>query len=210
MKYLLIFSLILSGCASGLTYQDDQGFLDSAQANSNEYPIKIGTQACQDLDKKPGLCAKRWPNNQDINLTIDPQSYNYTYHLVCSNSIAVDKSANVLSNNAGNIVIPSLSFGKTLSFTCILQVFPQDRSEAVSAQAEIRIVLYDPKYQAREDIYIENGRMILGQYARSSHICINSKCSISSNTTSIPVDANSKINAYSESYSMRFNHYSNQ
>jgi len=208
-KLTLVSLLILIGCST-IAYQDDLGFLDSAQANSYEFPIKIGSTICKDMNGNVGLCSTRWANNKDLVINLDAQPYAYTYVLTCSSALNVNHSESISSNKATSITIPFMSYGSLLEFTCIVQIFPSDRT-AVSAQGQVRVVLFDPNYQPREQMYLYksglDNYLVLGQYALHSYVCDSGKCSSYKKKTAVKVKSVTGLTAYSQSYQERFNFY---
>lgn len=208
-KIILMFVLLLFGCNT-IKYQDDIGYLNSAQAGSYEFPVKIGRSVCKDMNNEVGLCSTRLPNNQDLNIEIEPQPYAYTYVLTCSSALDVNHSANILANTAATIIVPFTHYGALKAFTCIVQINPMDRQK-VSAQAEVRVVLFDANYQAREKMYtIElkgDNYLVLGQHARHSIVCERNKCKSYNKDTIIKIKEPRELLAYSESYQMRYNYY---
>lgn len=209
MKKFLFFLLILliASCTT-IKYVDDVGFLDAAQANSYEFPVKVNGTTCKDMLGNVGLCSIRWANNQDFVMNIDPQVFSYTYVLTCSNGLNVNQSESIAANTSTAVTIPYANYGALLEFTCILQINPSDRT-AVSAQSEIRVVLYDPNYQAREKMYLTKQGiftyLVLGQYALYSYVCDSGKCSSYTKETTIKVNNTTGLTAYSQSYQERFN-----
>lgn len=201
----------LATCTS-IKYINDIGYLNSAQAGSDEFPIKISySQVCKDLDGIPGLCSKRWDNNSDFTISIDAQPYQYNYQLSCTSQLNSNDNRNVVANQNYDIVISKDKYLNlpSKSFTCIVEIFPQDRPEAVSSRAEIRVKLIDGKYVSRETMYIqEQGThhfLITGQYALHTHVCRQGTCKIYNKETWINVGDGKDVKAYSESYVGRFN-----
>jgi hypothetical protein len=210
-KFIFFTLLALMACTT-LPYKDDTGFLVSAQANSPEFPVYINGTLCKDLDGNPGLCSKRIGSTDDIKLHFDAQAYAYDLTVSCSSPITV-QGASVASGQAFDLTISNAQMQGQLSFVCIGEVFPQDRSQAVSAKWEIRIVVRDANYVAREGIYVGqdsdgNPAIILGQYARSAWVFDNGEWSQHKEDTIVTLKGDpTKAKAYSESFVMRYNYF---
>jgi hypothetical protein len=212
-KIFAVMGLILVACST-LPYQDDTGFLVSAQANSPEFPVYIGGSVCKDMDGNPGLCSKRIKSTDDVKIHFDAQSYSYNLTVSCTNPIVVP-SVSVAENQAYDLVIPNAEFSGPglLSFVCIGEVFPQDRTQPLSAKFEVRIVVTDASYQAREAVYIAKdtgggNTLVLGEYARDAWVFDNGKWSKHSKDTQVSIKGDpTQVQAYSGSYQMRFNYF---
>jgi len=210
---ILIFMFaMLASCRSGsVKYENDSNFLNSAQANSMEFPIKIKGKVCLDLEGVTGLCSTRIDSSEDFVMAIDPQEYSYRYKLTCSREINFDVSEDVIAGSPKKIVIPKLNMIGVKSFICIGEVFPADRKEEVSAKWEVRVKIYDVKYQKRESIYeTTNGKkklIVLGKNALYSRICYVDECKSYVTTTTVERLDKPGLNIYSESYNMRYNYY---
>lgn len=199
----LVFVLLISACAcKGIRYSSDLGFLNSAQANSPEYLVKINGSFCKDMDGSIGLCAKRIKSESEISFKLDPRPYSYRLNVSCTSSVNFNLSVDVEKNQSFSFKIPPEAFNGLLSFTCIGEVFPNDREESVSAFWHSRFVVFDKNYQAREQIYTRGEYLILGQNAKYS--LINEEIQVK-NKAVYKIEEPTK--AYSESQLMRFNYW---
>lgn len=196
---LAAVALSVSSCKE-LEYEADSGFLNSAQANSMEYLAVINGKVCKDLDGLVGLCAKRIASNEDLNFSFDSRPYSYRLDIRCTSTINSDFAVDVLKDKPYSFKIPFSKFATERSFTCIGEVFPQDRAQEVSATFSIRVIVKDAAYRAREEIYQEQGYVVLGKNALYAKI---DSRNYEKNTV---VKMKKFTKAYSESERMRFNY----
>lgn len=210
---VLIFMLaFLSGCRSAaIKYEGDMGFLNSAQANSMEFPVKIKGKVCLDMNGTTGLCSTRIDSNEDFVMTIDPQEYSYRYKLTCSREINADTSKDVEANVAHKIIIPKANMVGQKSFICIGEIYPADRDQTVSAKWDVRVKIHDVQYQVREEIYQteKDGKkyIVLGRNALHARVCYKDECKNFSKKTTIEREDKEGLVVYSESWNMRYNFY---
>jgi len=210
---ILIFCCaMLSSCRSGaIKYESDVGFLNSAQANSMEFPIKIKGKVCLDLEGVTGLCSTRMKSDEDFVMVIDPQEYSYRYTLTCSKEANADRTIDVAANIETKVVIPKANLVGMKSFICIGEIFPAERQQEVSAKWEVRVKIQDAQYQARESIYEtvsgKNTVIVLGKNALYSRVCYGTACKNYTKATTVVKEDKKNLVVYSESASMRFNFY---
>ena len=209
---LLTLMLILTcSCQHGIKYQDDLNFLNSAQANAMEFPVKVKGRVCLDIEGMTGLCSVRIDTNQDFVMSIDPQEYEYRYKLTCSREVNADQSGDVAKGTPIKLTVPKANIVGLKSFICIGEIFPADRTQELSARWEVRIKVQDENYQEREGIYqtTVKGRnvLVLGKHARLSRVCVADKCKSYRKKTAVQIEADSKVTVYSESHNMRYNFY---
>ena len=197
-----IFVLLAAISCQQMKYASDLGFLNSAQANSPEYLVKINGKFCKDLDGQIGLCAKRVKSDEKITFVLDKRPYSYRLNVDCSSLVDFKLSVDVLEDNVFEFSIDPELFKEAKSFTCIGEVFPQDRPQEVSAFWHSRFVVFDKEYQARESIYVQGKNLILGQNAKYS--ILNEEKTIKKKTA---VNSDRVEKAYSESDAMRFNYW---
>jgi hypothetical protein len=202
LLFLLFVTFFTITSCQSMKYASDLGFLNSAQANSPEFLVKINGKFCKDVDGQIGLCAKRVKSNEKISFILDKRPYSYRLNVECSASINFKLNVDVIEDTVYEFSISPESFQEQQSFTCVGEVFPQDRPQEVSAFWHTRFVVFDKNYQARESIYSANGQLILGQNAKYS--LLNEEKPISKKTA---VKAAGIEKAYSESETMRFNYY---
>lgn len=201
----------LVACSS-LPYQDDLHFMVSAQAGSNEFPVYVNGHLCVDMDGQPGLCAKRLASNKSIDLHFDPQDYGYLLKLTCSSSVTGIQDQNVPAGQPFTYSIKPDQFSSVVQFTCDGVVNPQDRQEPIAARFQVRVVLFDGSYTAREQIRVEHtsGKdyLILGQFARLAWVFDDGAWTMHHKETVVELQGDpAKAKAYSESDLMRFNYY---
>jgi len=206
----LAIVFLLVACAE-ITYEPDRSFLNSAQAGSFEYPMKVNGYLCQDMERVPGLCSKRLADNQALILSISPQLYAYRAQLTCSRDLGADRSVDVAKNEELTLRVEPERFGTLRSFTCIVEIFPADRAEELSAKAEVRVKLYDHRYVGRESMRINtvDGKRVLvtGANAKYSKVCLDDICTRHTEKTAVEIGAAARVFAYSESERMRFNYF---
>lgn len=216
-KFTIVFlglALIILGSCAETTYKPDHGFLNSAQAGAFEYPIMVNGTLCRDMDSQVGFCAKRIADNTQLQIKVSAQQYAYRFHVVCSQELGVDYSEEVVKDREALISIGPNSFDDLQSFTCIVEIFPKDRPEEVSAKARVSVVLYDHNYVGRERITMtergEKSYLYLGDHAKYAKVCIGAECRRYKERTILEVPRGPTIFAYSESERMRFNYFSNR
>ena len=206
---LLSLAFVLMGasrCAgTGIKYEDDIGFLNSAQANSMEYMVKIGGKVCKDLDGKIGACTKRIRSDRGVTLCHDKRPYSYRLHLRCSSGTGIGFSVDIQKNKKWEYTIPHEKFKAFRSFSCVGEIFPQDRKNNLSATWQIRFIVVDKEYHERERIYHTKKHIVLGKHALYSTVCSKGKCKTKKKKTVVKAPKTAK--AYSESKVMRYNYY---
>lgn len=201
---ICFFCLGMSNCTT-LKYEADIGFLNSAQANSYEYPIKVAGNECKDMDGRFGACVKQHRSDRDLGFRIDPQNYSYRLVVNCSSAIDSDFTVDVERERAYSWAIAWQKFSTVRSFTCIGEIFPQDRDNSLSGKWHVRVLIHDGEYSRRENIYYRDGHLVLGKHAKHSMVCHDGKCERHHEKTVVKTPRNSF--AYSESEVMRFNAY---
>lgn len=203
---LCLICLLGNGsCKTSLKYQDDIGFLNSAQANSYEYPLKVGGSLCKDMDGRVGACVKQTASDNDLGFRIDSQPYSYRLVVNCSSSVDSDFSVDVEKGKSYSWKISPEKFFDVRSFTCIGEIFPDDRVNSLSAKWHVRVLIFDGEYSARERIYHREGHLVLGKFAKYSMVCTGSKCKRYEKKTVVKAPNTAK--AYSESEVLRMNYY---
>lgn len=197
----VFFILIIISCSS-INYKPDTGFLNSAQANSLEYLVRVNGTICKDMDNNIGLCAKKLASDEKLNFSMDARGYAYRFNLRCTRAIDSDFSIDVERDQPLKFSIEPLRFHEVKSFTCIGEIFPHDRDQEISANWSLRVVVYDENYLPREIIYRRGDHIVFGQHAR--YVNLNGK-----RYKKKPViKFKEKIYfAYSESERMRLNYY---
>lgn len=211
MKNTFIFTILLSlfacSCRS-IKYKPDLGFMNSAQANSMEYYVRINDKICKDMDNKVGLCAKRIASNKKLTFSFDVRPYSYTLTLRCTGAIDSDFSIDIAKGSLYSFSIIPEKFSHVKTFTCIGEIFPHDRDQQISATFHVRVVVFDGKYVERELVYTKMKRkskfIVFGSHAK--YVTYNNKHY--KNKPSIKTKSFKQF-GYSESERMRFN-YINQ
>lgn len=199
--FLFLFILGLSSC-SNLKYKSDLGsFMNSAQANSPEYLVFINEVTCKDMEGNVGLCAKRVKSNENVTFRFSKRPYSYRLDIECTGSVNGNLSIDVLAEKEFSHVIKADQFSDLISFSCIGEISPKDRSEKVSALFHSRIIVYDKNYRPREKIYLFGESVVFGENAKYSSI--NDDQFFKKKTI---VKAKGYRRSYSESDSMRYNY----
>jgi hypothetical protein len=208
---LVILVLILVACTT-IKYQDDTGYLNSAQAESPEFPVYLNGKVCKDTDNQPGLCSKKIQSNSILSIEIPALPYSYKLDLACTKSLDESKIYDVEANTKFIRLIPPEKFASVKSFICIGEIFPKDRPEQISALWEVRVKISDKAYTPRESIYLTKKHgfvfLVMGEYARSILVYDQGQWRHYSKTAVVRIKGDpSKVRAYSESYQMRFNFF---
>lgn len=172
MKVFILLVFILIGCTQ-LKYKSDIGFLNSAQANSPEFPLKINGKTCKDSEGKIGLCSFRIKSDEDLRINLLSWPEDRKINFTCSDNIDFNKSFHVPKKKDFTASITSLDFSDDLSFTCIVKIFRANDEQKISYMAKFHITIVDSKYQGREEIYRLNDHLIIGQH--SYYTIINGK-----------------------------------
>lgn len=200
---LLILITITVSC-TGMKYQNDIGFLNSAQANSMEYFVRINDKPCVDMDEKVGLCAKRVKTNENLVFKMMAREYGYRFNLKCSSDIDSNLSVDIKKETPYSFQIDAEKFSHTRSFTCIGEVFPHDRKQEISASWHVRVLTVDKDYTEREKVQEIKSKgktyLVMGKHARYVHH--DGKIEKKK-----PVIEKGSGFAFSESEMMRFNYY---
>lgn len=204
---LLSISLLGSRCSS-IKYEDDIGFLNSAQANAMEFYVSVDSIPCKDVEGNIGACTKRIKSDQDPILRHLPKPYAYTIDVRCTEGTGIGFSMDIEEGAAWEYAIPHSAFIDFRSFTCTGEIFPHDRDNALSARWQIRFIVFDTDYKERESIYIDDdGNIILGRYAKYARVCEDGDCKNYKERTVVKVDTGKEIVAFSESEVVRFNYF---
>lgn len=201
---VVVFGL---GCQN-LPYQPDSGFLNPAQAEYYGFPILVNSKSCKDLDGNMGACVAQVKSDQAVVITLDSRPYAYRLNVDCSFPLGVDYPVDVQPGVTKEIRIEPELFRDWLTFTCRGEIEPWDRSQKVSAQWHVRVLVYDTNYKSREIIYVTKDRkyVVLGAHAKYGTVCDSKGCFLTTEKTVVPVRGPVKM-AYSESEIMRFNQY---
>jgi len=208
LMFLLLVTTILVSCSCNpIKYKSDLGFMNSAQANSLEYFVRVNGSPCKDMDGKMGLCAKRIESNKALNFSMEAREYGYEFSLSCTKAINSDFTISIEKGKPYSFIIVPEKFLDVRSFTCIGEIVPNDRDQQISAKWYVRVVIFDGKYVEREAIYKTTKRkkdwLIFGKHAR--YVYINGKRF--KKRTGIEIKGEGPFFGYSESERMRFNYY---
>lgn len=206
-KKIMIFSLFIVGCSS-ITYQDDKGYLNSAQANSNEFPVSINGKICKDLDGNVGACLKSIASDKPIVITLPARPYSYRLQLTCSMPLGITFPVDVQKDMEWKFEIKPELFSDFRLWTCMGEVTPYDRDQMVSALWHLRVLVVSSDYQPREKIDLGSRAgtpyAVLGAYAKYSDWCDNEGCHADKKKTVVKYEGT--IRAFSESEVLRFNY----
>jgi hypothetical protein len=211
-NFTLFISLAFLASCTTLKYQDDLGFLVSAQAESPEFPVYFNSKLCRDTDLVPGLCSKRIRSTDTLKIELPGRSYGYRLDLTCSQALGESQSFNVQAGKSFTHEITPDKFAKLKSFICMGEVFPTDRPQPMSAQWEVRVKVVDAAYTPREAAYITHDKgktyLVLGSHAREAWVWDEGAWRHYDKTTVVEIKGDEHaVAAYSESYQMRFNAY---
>lgn len=200
-KLVPLLLLIVVSCR--LRYVSDRGFLNSAQANAFEFPVKINGKFCKDLDGIPGLCVKQMPYNVPLKISILERPYSYSLSIACSSGLEFSRSFDVPRGTALHFKI--LDYKQLKFFQCIGEIFPDDRVRDVSAKFAFYVKLSDPEYMKKEIIYNLKKRIILGKYSRYTTVCYENTPCFNLKKRTILHPKNKKVDyIITESEQMRF------
>ena len=210
-KLILILTLLsvplLGARCSSIEYENDIGFLNSAQANSMEFFVTVDSVSCKDVDGAIGACTKRVASDHDPVLRHIAKPYAYTIDVRCTNGL-IGFSMDVAEGASWEFALPHERFVDYRSFTCTGEIFPQDRENALSARWQIRFIVFDTQYKEREMIYLDDeGDLILGKFAKYARVCQDDRCKNYHKETTVKVNSDKVITAFSESEVVRFNYY---
>lgn len=198
----LALSLLVLSCQS-LKYVDDTEFLNSAQANSAEFPAHLDGRLCIDMDGLPGACVKRLKSDGKVIVSHPKLGYGYRLALRCSDDL-INYSVDVEKGKSFKYEIKAETFKNYRLFSCRAEVFPFDRANKISTVYEMRFYIFDKDYTPRERAYYRDGHIILGIHAKHSRVC-DGKCKRYFKKTI--VKASKDAYGWSESELGRFNFF---
>lgn len=200
---LLTYLLIISSCKE-LDYVSDSGFLNSAQANSYEFPLVINGSLCQDMDGRPGICVKQIKNNAVARFALPSRPYSYSLVIKCSSELGYSPTFSIPEGRPFDFAIED--FKGLRSFRCIGEIFPDDRPQEVSASFQVFFSVYDEEYERREEVIKIDDMLILGKHSKHVYLCNKKfKCQHKEEKTYVKAGKYSYI--FTESDTMRFNHW---
>jgi hypothetical protein len=213
-KIALFFSisfLFFCSCVN-IPYEDDKGFLNSAQANSFEFLVYANGKVCKDMDDQVGLCSKRIKNNDNLEFKIDPLEYAYRLNVTCTKELNANFTRDYPEKTTIKFSITPAQYQSVKTFVCIGEIFPTDRPDEISFKWQIRVEITDQKYLGREQIFIQKkgkqSYLVLGQNARLSKVSYNGKIHSYKNDAIVHIPEDAKdLKASSESYMGRFNYF---
>lgn len=191
---------------SALPYEADIGFLNSAQANSMEWALQVDGAVCRDMDNRVGACTKRIRSNHSPTLRHDPRPYAYAIQVRCTSATGIRFEDHVLADQEWVYRPPVQAFSDLRSFTCQGEIFPNDRENSLSAMWQVRFIVQDADYQARERIYERDGHLVVGKYAKYTTVCTRDR-GCESHKEATVVEHPGAAFVYSESELMRINYY---
>lgn len=208
----LFFITIGTSCSCiNIPYHADEGFLNSAQANSFEFLVYVNNKPCKDMDGLIGLCSKRIKSNENVEFKIDPLQYSYRLNVTCTKELQYNFTKDYPANAVQKFIIPSAQYQGLKTFVCIGEIFPTDRPEEISFKWQIRVEITDQKYAYREQIYkMKKGLfnyLVFGQNAKYSRAFYKGKWHYHKNRAWIMIPRNVEIIASSESEMGRFNYF---
>lgn len=209
--WALAIGLALLACSS-LPYQDDVGFLVSAQADSPEFPVYINGHLCTDMEGNPGLCAKRIISSEDVMFRFDPQTYAYLLSVNCTAGIPVPANTTVPAGQSYSFTLKAADLAVFRSFTCAGEVDPQDRTPPISSFWKASFTIVDAKYTRREVPFLtkqgSDTYLVLGEFARNAWVYDQSRWTRHTQDTVVKIQGEpTHAKAYSESFAARFNYW---
>lgn len=213
LKNLFIAAIIifLFSLMNSCKYEDDFSFVSDSRAGLFSEEVYINNFLCQDMSKTVGACTLQIASNAPLTYRIAPRPYAYRLTLVCSSKINFQLSREVKEMELLEFQIPNDKFDTQSSFTCIGEVFPQDRDEAVSIKFETRIKIHKPNLILLDKPFIQNkdGKdyIVFGKYALHGRVCSKIKCGWIKKKPYIEVPFPNIISIRSESASGRTNYY---
>jgi hypothetical protein len=209
MKWIFLIILFMS--CSCLKYKDDKMFMFSGEANAHEFPLIVNGKQCLDMDYKLGLCSLRLVEGRELVLSHYRQSYAYRVKITCSRDLNADTTKDVLKGKAFKHIIRLDNYKGLKSFICIGSIYPKNRPEPINAKWEVRVKIQSSEYVEREEIYKVKHKgksyLILGTNAKHSRVKQFGKWKRYNKKTMIKIKDHKGIEAISESYNMRFNHF---
>lgn len=175
---VILTGVLMLGCAKTCGYITDFGYLNSAKANMDEFPVKINDTMCMDSAKRMGACLLRVKDNQDTEIRIIPRPYSYTLKIYCSPDLGYQPLNLQVEPNRDYVTIISKELYENItgdrSFICRGAIFPDSGSE-IAISFRFNMVLVKAKYQEVEQAYKEEEIIVLGKHAKSTTCLINDK-----------------------------------
>ncbi len=199
-----LLSLGTAQCSS-IPYEDDIRFLNSAQANSMEWLLRVDGAVCKDMEGIIGACTKRVGSQSDVLLQHDPRPYGYRVDVECTDGTGIVFRHDVPKGEPWQYTLEHGDFEGFRSLSCQGEIFPHGRGNSLSALWQIRLIVFDDRYEGREEIYYLDEELIMGKHAKFTNWCFEGKCRVDDELTTVNTEPGAK--AYSESEVMRFNYW---
>lgn len=213
MKHCFPFLFLLFSCTtSKITYIDDTAFLQPAIANSPEELVSVNSHPCIDIEGLPGMCSLRVFEGSTIDLTVSGKPYPFQLSISCSDAVKFDKEISVEAKTITKLIIPVPLLEITKSFTCIGEIYPQDRSQQISSKFELRVKIIDKNYEVLETPRIiskeGNTYVVVGKYALHTFVKDNGIWKYYFKDSIVKVSGN-KLIIMTESFSGRKSFFKN-
>ena len=167
---LIILALIFS--CSSINYKNDLVYASPGVTNYQGLSVLVQGRTCKDLDGNPGACYFQHYRNGPLKIKVPGPDYQYEFKLTCTPS---------LSSNFGPIVkearedidieiLPEKWETAHLNFfECIGRITPHGRGE-VSNSFDVVVNLVNKEYIQQQVPYIDQEKLILGEYAYLTRI----------------------------------------
>jgi hypothetical protein len=152
---LILAPLLLAACQGrAVQYMDDSSFMTPSKANAAEVLVTVNGRPCLDVDGAPGLCALRIKSGEDLVIGLSGEPYAYQLTLTCSSGLQLNGQYSSPAGQVLRVTIPADKYGNLKSFTCIGEIFPQDRPEPSSSKFEFRAAVVSQAYVPREPVQV--------------------------------------------------------
>jgi len=212
MKTIIVFFFCLFFFSCGhQKYVHDKAFISPTDTGSSEYHALINNALCKDMDGKVGACFKRVKSNEDLEIKIMAQQYEYRFVLTCSSELDFNTSIDVLKMKELRLTVPYTKYKNLKSFTCRGKIYPKDREEAIAMRFTFRVEIISATYTPREAMVIvakdDKNILILGQHALHSRVYDCEEWHYYYKEPFIEVHDLKKLRAISESFLGRMNYY---
>jgi len=191
-------------------YEDDFSFMSDARGNFFSEEVYLNNDLCRDMSNTTGACTLQIPSTGALKYLVAARPYGYRITFVCSKKINFEFSRQVSEMETLEFEIPDKHFKNEQSFTCIGEIFPEDRKEAVSAKFETRIKVFNPHLIKMDKPVsrVEDNKkyIVLGKYSLHGRICNLEECIYTHKEVYKEVNLNGPIFVRNESASGRLSY----
>jgi hypothetical protein len=207
---ILVSILLLSTFLVSCEYEDDFQFMSDARGNLFSEEVYLNNDLCRDMSNTTGACTLQIPSTAPLKYLIAARPYSYRLTLVCSKKISFELTRQVKEMEVLEFAIPNSNFENETSFTCIGEIFPEDRIQAVSAKFETRIKVFNPNLIRldKPSVRSENNKkyIVLGKYSLHARICDLEECVYTHKEVYKEVNLKTPLFVRNESASHRINY----